>query len=105
MGVGNDLEFRLYEGEASLHAQGKFGILEPTGSLLPADAAVGLILVPGVAFTDQGARLGHGKGYYDRTLSRYPTAYKLGVAFGFQMVDHIPMEPHDRTMDGVVNGQ
>ncbi|MGV8827569.1 MAG: 5-formyltetrahydrofolate cyclo-ligase [Breznakibacter sp.] len=103
--VGDDLEFRLYEGAESLEARGKFNILEPTGPLLPNDARVDMILVPGVAFTEKGARLGRGKGYYDRILSRFPEAYKLGMAFGFQVVDEIPMESHDCLMSGVVSGQ
>jgi 5,10-methenyltetrahydrofolate synthetase len=103
--VNNDLEFRLFDNEASLEARGKYGILEPTGALLPADAHVDLILVPGVAFNELGDRLGHGRGYYDRALSHYPDAYKLGLAFGFQMMDEIPVEPHDQRMTGVVSGQ
>ncbi len=102
--VGRTLEFRLFEGADKLVPKGKYQIPESEGALLPDDAKVDLILVPGVAFTEEGDRIGYGAGYYDGVLKRYPDAYKLGLAFGFQMVDSIPLEPHDMRVDGVVSG-
>lgn len=102
--VGRTLEFRLFEGADKLVPKGKYMIPESVGELLPADAKVDLILVPGVAFTEAGDRIGYGAGYYDGVLKKYPDAYKLGLAFSFQMVDSIPLEPHDMRVDGVVIG-
>lgn len=98
------LEFRLFQGAASLEKRGKFHVEEPVGPLITNDIKVDLILVPGMAFTEAGDRIGRGKGYYDGFLKQYPDAYKLGLAFSFQMVDSIPLEPHDLRMDGVVSG-
>lgn len=64
-----------------------------------------LVVVPGVAFTREGARLGRGRGYYDRYLSRPGLrAFCIGVCFAHQLVDTLPVEPHDRTMDAVCAG-
>ena len=56
---------------------------------------IDLVLVPGVAFDKSGARIGMGAGYYDRYLSSVPNAVLAGVAWGFQVLEDIPCEPHD----------
>jgi 5-formyltetrahydrofolate cyclo-ligase len=60
-----------------------------------------LVIVPGLAFTRAGARLGRGGGHYDRLLDGVE-ATSLGVAFDIQLVDELPLEPHDRGVDLVV---
>ena len=87
---------------------GPMGILEPPPSAichLPSAPAVWI--VPGLAFTRKGARLGYGGGWYDRLLSSaLPNAGALGVAYPFQMVDELPCEAHDvRLTDVVVSGE
>ncbi len=61
----------------------------------PGDA----LIVPGVAFTRSGERLGRGGGHYDRLLVRSVGAVSIGVAFDIQVVAEIPTEPHDRRVD------
>lgn len=64
-----------------------------------------LVVVPGVAFTRGGARLGRGRGYYDRYLSLPGLrAFCVGACFAHQLVDALPVEPHDRAMDAVCAG-
>lgn len=64
---------------------------------------VDVILVPGVAFTRAGQRLGRGGGYYDRLLAALPpTTLRLGVCFELQIVDELPAEAHDMTVDAVI---
>jgi 5-formyltetrahydrofolate cyclo-ligase len=100
--VGDDLELRIYEGEDSMR-KGAFNILEPTGTLFTNYEELDLAVIPGVAFDADGNRLGRGKGYYDRLLSRLPsTLYKIGICYDFQKLPHIPAEPHDRVMDEVI---
>ena len=66
-------------------------------------ADIGLILVPGLAFTRAGQRLGRGGGYYDRFLASLPaTTVKLGVCFDLQLVAELPVEPHDQRVDAIV---
>lgn len=56
---------------------------------------IDLIIVPGVAFDRDGYRVGYGGGYYDRFLSKYPDAIKLGIAFDLQLIDKVPKEHFD----------
>lgn len=81
---------------------GKFGILEPrpdTPAVAPTEPD--LIIVPGVVFDRRGHRIGYGKGYYDRLLA-VTEAPALALAYGFQLVHHIPDEAHDRRMDYIL---
>ncbi|MDE6142896.1 MAG: 5-formyltetrahydrofolate cyclo-ligase, partial [Muribaculaceae bacterium] len=56
---------------------------------------------PAVAYDRKGNRLGRGKGFYDRLLQT-TSATKIGVGYEFQLVDEIPVEPHDVGMDMVI---
>ena len=61
------------------------------------------IVVPGVAFTVKGVRMGRGKGFYDRYLAQSGfAALKIGVCYREQLVPDIPAEPHDVAMDAVI---
>jgi 5-formyltetrahydrofolate cyclo-ligase len=66
-------------------------------------AELDLIIVPGLAFDRHGNRLGLGKGYYDRLLQHVrPETVKIALAFECQLVDEIPLLPHDVRMDKVI---
>ncbi|MCH1520856.1 MAG: 5-formyltetrahydrofolate cyclo-ligase [SAR324 cluster bacterium] len=79
------------------------GVLEPSPekriSLTP--ESFDLVIVPGVAFDRQGGRLGYGKGYYDRFLDQ-SLAFRLALAFDFQLLETVPTEAHDVPMDGIL---
>lgn len=81
---------------------GAFHIEEPTGSDTVDADEIEMVVVPGVAYDNSGNRLGRGKGFYDRLL-KSTRATKVGVAFDFQMVDMIPVEEHDVSMDIVIS--
>jgi 5-formyltetrahydrofolate cyclo-ligase len=99
---GGTLSFRPVSALSEL-VLGRFGIREPVAG--PALAQLDLIVVPGLAFTAEGSRLGRGAGFYDRFLSTIPaTTVKIGVCFKFQRVSDLPQEPHDVKMDAVVYG-
>jgi len=102
---GDDLEIYLFEGEESLVAGEIYGIPEPAGKRLQDESMIELVIVPGVAFDLQNNRMGRGAGYYDRILKRLPETKKVGVAFDFQMIDEVPVEPHDIPMDVVITGK
>jgi 5-formyltetrahydrofolate cyclo-ligase len=108
-GKGDDLEaggphlefYRVdHAGELS---PGSFEILEPSAKgLMAAPLDLGVMVVPGVAFDREGARIGFGKGYYDRALSGV-TCPIVGLAFESQIYDgSIPVEPHDVRMTAIV---
>ena len=100
---GDDLVLRQYTGPECLVEGPQFGIGEPTGPEWTAVDKVDLIVVPGVAFDSKGNRMGRGRGFYDRLLSSTPNAIKIGVAYGFQMLPEIPVEPHDIPMNLVIH--
>jgi 5-formyltetrahydrofolate cyclo-ligase len=63
---------------------------------------IDLVLVPGLAFSKNRHRLGRGGGYFDRLLSdRAKNAFKLGICFGFQVVDAIPTDEHGVIVNAV----
>jgi 5-formyltetrahydrofolate cyclo-ligase len=65
-----------------------------------------LVLVPALAFTPAGERLGKGKGYYDRFLTRIPPhALTIGVCFDQQLIDHLPSSGQDVPVRLVVTDQ
>jgi len=63
---------------------------------------VDLIIVPGIAFDYAGHRIGHGMGYYDRLLSENIKAIKIALAFEQQLVEEIPTEHHDVSVDMII---
>ncbi len=99
--VGNDIELRIYHGDSGLR-ESSMHIMEPQGEPFTATADIDMAVIPGVAFTMQGARLGRGRGYYDRLLPRLAHTFKTGLCWPFQIVEDIPTEPHDICMDEVV---
>lgn len=104
----NTLELFLLEDMSEL-VEGAYKILEPKAELrsLPAKVVrpeeLDLVMVPGTAFDPRGARMGQGKGYYDRLLAAArPDAPLVGIAFDCQVFDEIPVAPHDVFMDLVL---
>jgi 5-formyltetrahydrofolate cyclo-ligase len=99
-----DLQFYHVEHSAEL-VVGRWGLREPDPcqATLISLAEIDLLLVPGVAFTGAGARLGRGGGYYDRLLADSRLlAPRFGVCFDLQIVTSLPTEPHDQAVDRVV---
>lgn len=89
---GDDIELIKYK--SGTLKKGSFNIMEPTGDDIVDPSILDLIIVPGVAFDRQGNRCGRGKGYYDRFLS-LTTATTVAVCFDCQLVNDLPVEPHD----------
>lgn len=106
-----DMVLHRYTAGTALAASADYGILEPNGEeytpqmLLDAmgeDHAGAVAIVPGMAFDAKGHRLGRGKGYYDRFLSRVPSIYKIGLCYPFQMADAVEHDDYDISMDEIV---
>ena len=84
--------------------RGPMGIREPADADIVLPAEVSVWIVPGLAFTRDGKRLGYGGGWYDRLLASAPKdAAKIGVAYSVQVVDGFPSEPHDVPLSAVVD--
>lgn len=99
---GDELVLHPFEGEDRMRPVPPFGILEPEGKEIVSPEEVDLVIVPGVAFSPAGHRLGRGKGFYDRLFPRMPHAVRVGVCLRTQLVDEVPFEPHDTLMDAVI---
>lgn len=61
-----------------------------------------VLIMPLVGFTETGERLGQGGGFYDRWLAEHPDTLAIGMAWDCQLVDELPMEPHDQRLAAVV---
>ncbi len=88
-------------------APGYCGIPEPVSSRIGHHRVdpeeIDVVIVPGSVFDRCGGRLGYGGGYYDRFLSsRIPQALRIALAYELQLVERVPMEPHDQRMDLVI---
>jgi 5-formyltetrahydrofolate cyclo-ligase len=80
-----------------------FSVPEPIGNEIPARGEdLEVIIVPLLAFDRTGHRLGYGAGYYDRFLSMYPEAIKIGAAFSCQEIGSVPADENDVAMDLIV---
>lgn len=95
---------RLLEmGDATDEVPGSWGIPEPKAELpeWPEErlGEIDVVLVPGLAFDLKGGRIGYGGGFYDRLAERFQAAGAKpaywALAFDEQVVEEVPMEPHD----------
>lgn len=99
---GENLLLRNYSGEENL-VEGAFHVMEPSiGDFFIAYDQIDVIIVPVVAFSIDGKRCGHGKGFYDRFLAKLPNAIKIGVGFKCQLVEDLPIDSHDVKLDYIV---
>ena len=94
--------------EAAAVAEGKSTFIIPQRLRVEAELqlpfAPDLILVPGLAFSASGHRLGRGGGIYDRLLGgRGAAAHKLAICFAFQRFETIPIELHDVVMNAIIS--
>jgi len=95
----NNMEFRAWNKYDPLYVS-KFGILEPSAKnkkLVPQ-----LFLAPLLAFDSNFNRLGYGRGYYDKYLSKNKNFLTYGIAFSFQQAKTIPVHKNDVVLKGII---
>jgi 5-formyltetrahydrofolate cyclo-ligase len=98
-GVPLPLQWCTYRSGALVAAP--YGLFEPPPPWLPPSelGSVGTVLVPALAVDRHGVRLGRGAGFYDRSLGfRDPAARLIAVVRDDELVDDLPVEPHDIAM-------
>jgi len=81
------------------------GIPEPNPARCPtvAGGKIEAVIVPGSVFDRRGGRLGYGGGYYDRFLANAaPQALRIGIAFDLQVVERLPLLPHDQPLHWLI---
>ena len=106
---GEEMEFYRIQSLTEL-TEGYKGIPEPavecpdmfTRDLWEAQKERVIMFLPGAAFGENGARIGYGKGYYDRYLSRIPCRERLALCYELQIAEHIPADIHDIPVTTIV---
>ncbi len=100
---GSNMEFCVIHTFDDLE-KGMYGIDEPKQhcEIISAENAENSVLiVPALCFNAKGYRLGYGKGYYDRFISRYK-GYTVGVCYDEFLTEEIPVDEYDRCVDIVI---
>ena len=92
------------ENELVLH---KFGYYESSSDDFYDEKILDIVVVPALAFDSSKNRIGFGGGYYDTFLNKVRGKNKntlfIGVCYDFQMIEEVPIEGHDITLDLVIN--
>lgn len=86
--------------------KGRFDVPEPKADNHQAfageDETKSVILVPGIAFSKEGYRIGYGAGFYDRYMELHKELYSVGICFADQMVDTFVPDAHDFGMNEII---
>lgn len=98
--AGDKLEMVKYVREDDLN-EGKFKIKEPSNKIVSELKNLDIIIIPAVALSCTGQRIGRGKGYYDRLLNN-SDILKIGLIYDFQLYPFFKSEQHDVPMDVIV---
>ena len=98
---GDEMRF-IYLKDLSMVEKGYSGIPEPIADEPVGDDPTALVLMPGLAFDDQGNRIGYGGGFYDKFLAKEPNHPTLALCYDFQMLPHVDTEDFDIPVDCVL---
>ena len=98
---GEEMRF-IYMDDLSKVEKGYANIPEPIADDPVADDPTALVLMPGMAFTKDGKRMGYGGGFYDKFLAAEPDHPTVALCYAFQMVEDLPTEDYDIPVDCVL---
>ena len=98
---GEEMKF-IYMTDLSRIEKGYAGIPEPIADEPVADDPTALVLMPGLAFTKNGDRMGYGGGFYDKFLAAEQSHPTVALCYAFQMVEQLPTEQYDIPVDLVL---
>lgn len=98
---GDTMRF-IYLEDMSCVETGYAGIPEPVADEPVAEDKTALVLMPGLAFTKEGDRMGYGGGFYDRFLAEEPNHPTVALCYEFQMLESLPTEEYDIPVDCVL---
>lgn len=98
---GDRMDF-IYMTDLSLVEKSDMGIPEPVADGPIGDDPTALVLMPGLAFTENGDRMGYGGGFYDKFLASEPEHPTVALCYEFQMVKELPTEEYDIPVDLVL---
>lgn len=98
----NTMKYYYVESKDDLE-EGSFGILEPKKGLTEyVPTTLSLCVVPAIVFDKEGYRIGYGKGFYDRFLSKFP-GVKVGLVYSSMIVPKVPRGRYDKHVDIVIS--
>lgn len=101
-GKDSEMTFRIVSGKSEL-SEGAYGIPEPDFSLpKPVLTNKTVCIVPGLAFTEKGGRLGYGGGFYDRFISLNPQVITVAAAYEALITNSLPLLQHDLKVKYIV---
>lgn len=98
---GDTMRF-IYLEDMSCVETGYAGIPEPVADEPVAEDQTALVLMPGLAFTKDGDRMGYGGGFYDRFLAEEPNHPTVALCYEFQILESLPTEEYDIPVDCVL---
>ena len=98
---GDEMRF-IYMDDLCKVEKGYANIPEPIADDPVADDKTALVLMPGMAFTKDGKRMGYGGGFYDKFLAAEPDHPTVALCYDFQMVEDLPTEDYDIPVDCVL---
>ena len=98
---GEEMRF-IYMEDLSMVEKGYANIPEPVADEPVAQDPTALVLMPGMAFTRDGKRMGYGGGFYDKFLAAEPDHPTVALCYAFQMVEDLPTEDYDIPVDCVL---
>jgi len=97
--IENEIRYCTYHYKDQL-ALGSFKTLEPVNNDI---CEPELIIVPGLAFSPDGYRLGYGKGHFDRYISNNKDILTIGICLKEQLIDNFPTESHDQKLNFIIS--
>lgn len=99
---GAAMQFRLWQDPYADKGlvPGPYGALQPSDD--SPEVSPALAIVPLLAFTADGARLGQGGGHYDRWLAANRGTIALGLAWDAQLAENLPVESHDMPLKAII---
>lgn len=98
---GDEMRF-IYLVDLNQVEKSSFGIPEPIEDGPEGDDPTALVLMPGLAFDEEGHRIGYGGGFYDKFLAKEPEHPTVALCYGFQIVSELPTEEFDIPVDLVL---
>ena len=101
---GDTMRFILVT-DLSAMKKSEFGIPEPIADGPVADDPHALVLMPGLAFTARGDRMGYGGGFYDKFLAQEPEHPTVALCYDFQLLENLPTEAYDIPVHLVLTGE
>ncbi len=101
-GLKRSMTFHLIGSVADLH-EGMYRIPEPDIALPQPEMTENTVcIIPGLAFTEEGGRLGYGGGYYDEYILAHPELYTIALAYEELIVQQLPLMQHDLRVNLIV---